>query len=196
MGLARYRRGGASGQVDTVYLGAYRTAELRAAGGWSTDFAVNEDFDLNRRLARFGAVWFDADLTVDYLPRSSFRSLVSQYWAFGTGKARYWRVSGDRPRPRQVVLLAAPVVGLGVWAAALARFGPAAAGLLVLAGLLTGIVVEVAGADGPPGGPVAHLAAVVALGCVAGAWLTGVAAGAVRPIAGRARPRVPVERPA
>ncbi|HEV2087101.1 MAG TPA: glycosyltransferase, partial [Cryptosporangiaceae bacterium] len=182
MGLARYRRAGSSGETDTVYLGAYRTAELRAAGGWRTDFTVNEDFDLNRRLARFGVVWFDSHLTVDYVPRSSLSALLGQYWAFGLGKARYWRLSGDRPQPRQLVLLGAPLAGLGALGAVLAAFGWVAAGSVLIAGLAAGLVIEAAGSDGPPAGLRVHLAALVALGCVAGAWLSGVAVGVVRPV--------------
>ena len=192
MGLARYRSGGSSGETDTVYLGAYRTAELRAAGGWRTDFAVNEDFDLNRRLAGFGGVWFDSDLTVDYVPRSSLTALLHQYWAFGLGKARYWRLSGDRPQPRQLVLLGAPLAGLGAFGVVLGVFGTVAGGSVLIAGLAAGLVIEAAGADGPRAGPRAHLAALVALGCVAGAWLSGVAVGAVRP----ARNPIPVAQPA
>lgn len=180
MGLARYRRTSASGAADTVYLGAYRTAELRAVNGWSTDLGVNEDFDLNRRLARFGAVWFDASLTVDYVPRASLPSLVSQYWSFGKGKARYWRISGDRPQPRQVVLLAAPVVGLAVLGGVLIASGPGAAAVLVGAGTALSGAVEIRGSDGPAAGVPAHAAAIVALACVAGAWLGGVAVGSVQ----------------
>jgi len=192
MGLARYRRSGPSGAADTVYLGAYRTADLRREGGWRTGFAVNEDFDLNRRLARLGTVWFDADLTVAYLPRSSMRALIRQYWAFGVGKALYWRLSGDRPRPRQVLLLVAPLVGIASLAAALALSGPAGLGWLVLTGTVVAVGVEAAGADGPQGGPKAHLAALLALGSVGGAWLGGIAVGSLR----RSRPPVVIARPA
>jgi hypothetical protein len=187
MGLAAYRRPGSpSGPADTVYLGAYRTAELRTVGGWRTDLTVNEDFDLNRRLRRFGVVWFDADLTVDYLPRASLVALLHQYWTFGTGKALYWRVSGDRPRPRQVVLLAAPVAVLAGFGAVATIFGTTAAGVLVVAGAILAAGVEALGADGPRAGAGAHVAALVALGCVAGGWLAGVAVGAVRPMDGGA----------
>jgi glycosyltransferase involved in cell wall biosynthesis len=179
MGLARYRRAGASGEADTVYLGAYRTDQLHAVGGWRTDLAVNEDFDLNRRLRRFGTVWFDADLAVGYLPRGSLASLARQYWAFGIGKARYWRVSGDRPQRRQVALLAAPVVGLAGLAAVAAVAGPAAAGGVLVAGALAAVAVEAVGTDGPRSGLLGHLAAVAALACVAGAWLAGVLVGSV-----------------
>lgn len=182
MGLARYRSGGSSGETDTVYLGAYRTAQLRAAGGWRTDLPVNEDFDLNRRLARFGAVWFDSDLTVDYVPRSSLTALLRQYWAFGLGKARYWRLSGDRPQPRQLVLLGIPIAGLAAFGVVLGVFGTVAGGSVVITGLAAGLLIEAAGADGPRAGLPAHVAALVALGCVAGAWLSGVVVGAVRPV--------------
>jgi len=179
MGLSRYRRSTASGETDTVYLGTYRTAQLRQAGGWRTDFAVNEDFDLNRRMRRFGTVWFDSELTVDYVARSSLAGLARQYWAFGTGKARYWRVSGDGPRPRQLVLLGAPVLLLAVLAGVIATRGLGAAGVIVAGALVLGATVEGLGADGPAGGVMAHMAAGVALGCVATAWLSGVAAGAL-----------------
>lgn len=191
MGFARYRRADTSGEADTVYLGAYRTAELRTAGGWSTDFAVNEDFDLNRRLARFGAVWFDPSLIVDYVPRSTLGSLVRQYYGFGRGKARYWRVSRDRPRPRQVILLAAPILGLATFAVVLALLGPAAAAGLLTAGTAVSVAVEMRGSDGPTAGFGAHVAAVAALACTTGAWLGGVVAGSVRP----AREPVAARRP-
>jgi glycosyltransferase involved in cell wall biosynthesis len=181
MGFARYRSRAVSGEADTVYLGAFRAAELRATGGWRADFAVNEDFDLNRRMARFGIVWFDANLTVDYLPRASLGALIRQYWSFGTGKARYWRVSGDRPQGRQVLLLAAPVVGSALFAATIVLLGAEAGAMLFGVALLGLAGVEVIGADGPHAGLRAHLAAMASLVCVGGAWLAGVAVASARP---------------
>lgn len=196
MGLARYRGAGASGEADTVYLGAYRTRQLLAAGGWRTDFNVNEDFDLNRRLARFGVVWFDRDLTVDYLPRSSLVGLGRQYWAFGTGKARYWRLSGDRPRPRQLVLLSAPLLGLGAVVGTWTVAGAVAASTVAAAGALVAAMVEVFGSDGPTSGLRAHLAAIAALACIAGAWLAGVVVGALIPLAEVRSGETPAEQAA
>ena len=46
MGWSRYRRGAESGPADTVYLGSFRTSELRSAGGWSLAFPTNQDFEL------------------------------------------------------------------------------------------------------------------------------------------------------
>lgn len=186
MGLARYRRAGStSGVTDTVYLGAYRTAQLLAVGGWRANLAVNEDFDLNRRLTPFGRVWFDAGLTVDYLPRSSLGALLRQYWAFGLGKAHYWRTSSDRPQRRQVVLLAAPAAGVSALVGALVTAGPGAALAVAAAGVVGAVAVEALGADGPPAGLSAHMCAVGALACVAGGWLAGVTAGFVLPVVTR-----------
>jgi succinoglycan biosynthesis protein ExoA len=180
MGFARYRRGVASGPTDTVYLGAFRTSQLRSISGWRAEFAVNEDFDVNRRMAAFGIVWFDADLTVDYLPRASLAALIRQYWSFGTGKARYWRVSGDRPQGRQVVLLAAPVLGLALFAGTVVLLGAEAGAMLFGVALLGLAAVEAIGADGPHAGPRAHLAAMASLVCVGGAWLAGVVVASAR----------------
>lgn len=177
MGLSRYRRARTSGEAETVYLGVYRADQLREVGGWRTDFAVNEDFDLNRRLARFGMVWFDAGLTVDYVPRSSLRGLLRQYWTFGTGKARYWRTSGDRPLLRQMLLLTAPVVALAGVGVLWLALGVSPVWPLAL-GVAGGAVVEAVGSDGPDGNLLDHVAAVAALGCISGGWLGGVAFGA------------------
>lgn len=173
-GFARYRRGTESGPSDTVYLGAFRTEQLRQTGGWRTDLPVNEDFELNRRMARYGVVWFDSTLVVDYVPRDSLGALLRQYVGFGRSKARYWRTTGDRPQPRQLALLGAPVVSAGVMGIWLAAASPqlCAAALLAVAGLAG--AVEVFGADWPHGSLRGHLASATATTCVAAGWLTGV----------------------
>ena len=71
MGMSRYRRGAPSGPSDTVYLGAFRTEQLEAAGGWDEAFDTNQDFELNRRMGELGIVWFEASLEVGYRPRAS-----------------------------------------------------------------------------------------------------------------------------
>src|SRR5215831_56545 len=95
---SRYRRGARSGVSDTVYLGAFRTADLCGVGGWNTALTTNQDFELNRRLAKTGVIWFDGSLPVEYVPRPNLRALYAQYRRFGSWKARYWRLTGDRPR--------------------------------------------------------------------------------------------------
>lgn len=175
MGLARYRAGAGSGPCDTVYLGFFRTNELRAAGGWDTGWATNQDFELNRRMGRTGVVWFEDDISVRYVPRPTLRALAQQYHRFGRWKVRYWRRTGDRPRPRQVVLLVGGTLGaitLGGVAALLVR--SPRRGLPAAAALATAAVVVESRSTGPEAGPVARAASVVASGAVAGGWLTGV----------------------
>lgn len=113
MGLARYRRGAASGPADTVYLGAFRSEQLRGVGGWELAFTTNQDFELNRRMSALGSIWYDAGLRVGYVPRSSLLDLCRQYRRFGEWKVSYWRSTGDRPLPRQwMALLVPPSLGL------------------------------------------------------------------------------------
>lgn len=109
MGLSRYRRGVKSGQTDTVYLGSFRTDQLRSVGGWDNRFHTNQDFELNRRLKDYGAIWFESDMDVEYVPRSSVGALFRQFHRFGRWKVRYWRLSGDLPRARQILMLFLPL---------------------------------------------------------------------------------------
>jgi succinoglycan biosynthesis protein ExoA len=190
MGLSRYRRDAQSGPTDTVYLGVFRTAELRAAGGWDPDFSTNQDFELNRRLATTGIVWFEAGIPVEYIPRPGLRSLYRQYVRFGAWKVRYWRRTGDHPRPRQLALLAGvpamaglAVVGLGT--------GPLPRRLSVAAALALAVsFVEVRGSRRPHGGPVTHATATAALAAVALGWLRGVWGELLRPSGDARGPRV------
>jgi succinoglycan biosynthesis protein ExoA len=185
MGGARYRSGAPSGPADTVYLGAFRTAELREAGGWDERLGTNQDFDLNRRMSAYGLVWFAAELAVAYEPRASLGALWDQYRRFGEGKVRYWYLTGDPPRPRQLVLLGAPVVGAVLGTLVLARLGRSGRIRLVGAGLALGVLVEVRGSPGPSGGPAVHAVAAAASGVTALAWLQGVYGALARRAVGR-----------
>jgi glycosyltransferase involved in cell wall biosynthesis len=180
MGLSRYRRAAASGRSDTVYLGSFRTADLRSVGGWDERLGTNQDFDLNRRLSHRGAVWFDAALTVGYIPRSNLAELYRQYRRFGQWKVRYWRMTHDRPRGRQLALIAAPPLAALAFGAALVR-NPEHRALLLAVGAAATVAVEVAGAKAPATRSVpAHLTGVAAMGAVATGWLAGIAEEALR----------------
>lgn len=172
MGLARYRRGAASGPADTVYLGAFRTEQLRAVGGWDEAFTTNQDFELNRRMREHGMVWFESALEVGYRPRPSLMALARQYHRFGAWKGRYWKETGDKPRPRQVALLAVPVAGVG-GLVAIATLPPAwrrAAGLAAAAGVAA---FELRGPSGPPAPLRGHVVSLLASAAVGAGWTTG-----------------------
>ncbi len=137
MGGSKYRRGAASGPADTVYLGVFRRTQLVGAGGWDEHFSTNQDFDLNRRMAKIGDIWFESALPVAYVPRRTVSELFWQYHRFGRWKAHYWSRVGERPQPRQLLLLAVPPLALmgagAIVPQVLRRFLPQA--VLGLAGL-------------------------------------------------------------
>jgi len=173
MGGSRYRRGAPSGPTDTVYLGAFRAADLRAVGGWDAALPTNQDFDLNRRLARRGTVWYEASLAVEYVPRSTVGDLYRQYLRFGRWKVRYWRHTGDAPRSRQLALLLGVPAGTLLVGAGLA-VAPDPARAALVAGVVAGACgIELVGSRRPHGGLVAHGWSAVALLVVAIGWLQG-----------------------
>lgn len=179
MGGARYRRRVASGPTDTVYLGAFRTDQLRTAGGWDERLGTNQDYELNRRMGRQGFVWYEASLKVEYCPRATLRDLARQYRRFGRWKAASWLELHATIVPRQVALVAGPPLGAAVtWR--LLRHRP---GLAISVAVAGGLALDVAA------GGHASLAdrsvAVVAMGLVAGAWWEGVVEQAARHIAGQ-----------
>jgi GT2 family glycosyltransferase len=173
LGAPAYRRAGGGGAADTVYLGAWRRAELVDVGGFDERLDANEDFELCRRFRDRGAiVWLEPGLDVPYEARSTLLDVTRQYYAFGRSKVRYWRETGTRPNARQTGALAIAVCGVLATSAVVRRprrvAGVAAVGL---AGLLALDHL----ADPGHGSPSERLAAAVASGCVMAAWVSGVA---------------------
>ena len=128
-GDARYRIGGASGPVDTVYLGVFRRSALEAVGGFDETLERNQDYELNWRLRQAGGVvWFDNDLAVDYRPRGSLRSLWTQYFQYGRWKRL---VLGRHPESLKWRQLAPPALLAGLAVSPVAAALDARLGLVV-----------------------------------------------------------------
>lgn len=138
--------GGRAGPAETVYLGVFQRDRLLAVGLFDEEIKRGQDWELNRRIrAAGGTVWFTPELTVEYRPRSSLRTLIRQFVATGM-----WRGELARRFPKAnslryfappaavvgiVLATATGIVGLAVglpWLA-LAFILPAAYLLLVLA---------------------------------------------------------------
>lgn len=175
MGGSRYRSGAPSGPADTVYLGSFRTAQLRLAGGWDEYFQTNQDYELNRRIGQDGVVWFESGLEVGYIPRSSVSALWRQYLRFGRWKVRYWRRTSDSPQRRQWAALAGIPVVLASGIVYLGRPGPrrsrwVVAGVGAVSALAT---VERAGGPRDETPWSARIYASIALLAVIGGWWTG-----------------------
>lgn len=87
-GGAASRRIDYSGHVDTVYLGAWRRADLISLGGFDEQLVRNQDDELNLRILRAGgSVWQSASIRSSYAPRASLTALFRQFFQYG-----YWKV--------------------------------------------------------------------------------------------------------
>lgn len=129
LGNAHYRRPGASGPVDTVYLGSFRASEMRDLGGYNERLLANEDYELCRRYVDAGfRVWLEDGLTVDYEPRTGASALFKQYRAFGEAKVEFWRATRRRPNRRQQVAIG--LAGLSATAFAVSARRPVRAAAL------------------------------------------------------------------
>jgi succinoglycan biosynthesis protein ExoA len=173
MGLARYRGASTSGPADTVWMGAFRTADLQRLGGWSETHIINEDYDLNTRVRQGGGlVWYDAGLRSGYLARRQIRLVARQYLRFGRAKGTLWR-AGARPNARQAMLVAAPPMtcALGVGAVAVVGVVP-----VTIAALVAAVVADLSG-SAVPANPIERVGALAVNLVIAGSWWIGTVQG-------------------
>jgi glycosyltransferase involved in cell wall biosynthesis len=134
-GGAASRRTDLEGEVDTVYLGAWRRDELLRLGGFDETLVRNQDDELALRIVRGGGrVWQSARIRSHYTPRGSYRALFRQFWQYG-----YWKVAVIRKHrlpaaPRQLVPFGF-VAALATLALAGAAWRPAWTALAALSGV-------------------------------------------------------------
>ncbi len=140
-GGAASRRLDYSGEVDTVYLGAWRRAELLRWGGFDESLVRNQDDELALRIVRGGGrIWQSAAIRSWYQPRSSFGALFRQFWQYGYWKLAVMRKHRLPAAPRQlapfgfVAVLGALALG-APWSRAAALALGALLALYVLAAL-------------------------------------------------------------
>ena len=111
VGSSRFHTGGKAGEVDTVYLGAFRREAINAVGGFDERYTRAQDWELNHRLRKSGGkIYFDPRLQVTYRPRPNLIRLAKQYFQYGR-----WRRVVSRSHPGTVNLryLAPPFTLLG-----------------------------------------------------------------------------------
>jgi glycosyltransferase involved in cell wall biosynthesis len=134
-GGAASRRIDFSGEVDTVYLGAWRRDLLLRLGGFDENLVRNQDDELALRISRTGGrVWQSAAIRSWYVPRASFIALFRQFWQYG-----YWKVAVIRKHrmpaaPRQLVPFAF-VAFLALLTLAAPWFGVAQTALVATVGV-------------------------------------------------------------
>ena len=111
VGSSRFHTGGKAGEVDTVYLGAFRREAINAVGGFDERYTRAQDWELNHRLRKSGGkIYFDPRLQVTYRPRPNLIRLAKQYFQYGR-----WRRVVSRSHPGTVNLryLAPPLTLIG-----------------------------------------------------------------------------------
>jgi len=144
VGDAKYRTGGAAGNVDTVPFGAFRRDVFERVGLFDESMVRNQDYEMNVRIRRAGeSIYLDPAIRSVYTPRSDIASLWRQYLQYG-----WWRVETLRRHPgslrwRQAV---PPVFVAALVALALAGLAwpLAAVGWLVMVGTYGVLVAAVA----------------------------------------------------
>jgi cellulose synthase/poly-beta-1,6-N-acetylglucosamine synthase-like glycosyltransferase len=138
VGGATYRSADNEGEVDTVFLGAFRRRVFEAVGLYDPKAFTNEDADLNQRIhAAGGRVYLSRDVVVHYSPRASLPSLVRQYFRYGQGRARTLLKHRGLRSPRPLIPFLMVWGGLALvllpWLRPLAPWAFGAYGLVVAA---------------------------------------------------------------
>jgi succinoglycan biosynthesis protein ExoA len=135
MGGARYRRADEEGEVDTVFLGAFRRRVFEDMGLYDPEAFTNEDAELNQRIIEAGGrVYLSREVVVHYYPRTSLRALARQYYRYGLGRARTIRRRGLPLTVRPLLPFLMVVGNAGLLATApLHPFAPLALGTYAVA---------------------------------------------------------------
>jgi glycosyltransferase involved in cell wall biosynthesis len=154
VGGAKYRSADAEGYVDTVFLGAFRRRVFETIGLWDPGAITNEDAELNQRILDSGGqIYLSRDIVVHYFPRDSFKSLATQYYKYGRGRARTLLKLGRFPTLRPVLPFA--MVAGATALIALPPLWPIAPLAFATYALATGAeAVRVSGQLGPAAVPV------------------------------------------
>jgi glycosyltransferase involved in cell wall biosynthesis len=133
--------------VDTVFPGAWSRATLTSLGGFSEEWSVNEDYELNCRIRESGGwILLSPEIQYEYFVRSSFRRLARQYVRNG-----FWRVKTLRRHPgslRSRQLIPALFVAALAFSVGIAPFCWPAAVVIPAAHALVNLVASVRATKG------------------------------------------------
>lgn len=111
-GGSAHRSGRSSGFIDHGHHAGMTRTIFDKAGGYDPAFEANEDAELDYRIRRNGGqIWFAANISIRYTPRSTLKALARQYFRYGSGRARTFLKHGERLRIRQLM---PPIVLVGI----------------------------------------------------------------------------------
>ncbi len=87
LGGGRFHRPNFEGYADTVFLGAFRKADMEEMGYYDEQLPRSEDDDLNFRFSEQGKkIYITPKIRSVYYPRDSFLALFAQYFEYGMWK--------------------------------------------------------------------------------------------------------------
>lgn len=91
-GGSAFRYSRREGDVDTVFLGAFRRDLFEAIGGYDEELPNSEDYELNQRIrAAGGRVLLTPAARVWYITKDSLSGLARQYFRYGFGRLQVIR---------------------------------------------------------------------------------------------------------
>jgi succinoglycan biosynthesis protein ExoA len=101
-GGSAHRGGRRSGYVDHGHHAIFSLSKFAEAGGYDETFTHNEDAEFDCRFGALGGrIFLDADIRIEYEPRSTFSGLARQYFNYGRGRSRTVRRHPGSMRMRQ-----------------------------------------------------------------------------------------------
>ena len=112
-GGAKFRNSDNSGFVDSVYLGVYKTEQLRNLNGFEDQARyVSEDSLINKRIRDAGGrIFLDATLKVLYPAKSNLKDLLKQYFIYGAARSSVFKKYKTLTSFRQAI----PILFIFFW---------------------------------------------------------------------------------
>ena len=108
-GGSAHKAGRKSGYVDHGHHAGFDLRVFKKVGGYDDTFSHNEDAEYDARVAQQGGrIFLNADIRIQYVPRSSATALARQYFNYGKGRARTIRKHQEVLKLRQAL----PIVAL------------------------------------------------------------------------------------
>lgn len=103
-GGSAHRGGTVSQYIDHGHHAGFDLSWFRKVGGYDESFSHNEDAEYDHRLAQLGGqIYLDADIRIQYVPRSNLKALAKQYFNYGKGRARTLKKHRMQPKLRQML---------------------------------------------------------------------------------------------
>jgi len=112
-GGSAHKAGRKSGYVDHGHHAGFDLRVFKKVGGYDDTFSHNEDAEYDARVAQQGGrIFLNADIRIQYVPRSSATALARQYFNYGKGRARTIRKHQEVLKLRQALPIAALLANL------------------------------------------------------------------------------------